>query len=237
MVAILKTVGAALDGDVTKGLLALGHQIVAVPLEELSKRITQETELVLLDMGCDETQAIEVCRRVREKTRAPIIAVTGETSDMFVVLALRAGADDCVNGDCSVHELAARIEAVTRRGLLKTVANECRALALGGVHVDPTTRSVHVNGSKVALTNKEFELIRRLVCNSPRIVSREDLIECVWGDTWAPRSRTLDTHINNLRVKLGPTVCIKTVRGIGFRLETEVVGSPNDEESPPPPAE
>ncbi|MBC7270170.1 MAG: response regulator transcription factor, partial [Streptomyces sp.] len=132
------------------------------------------------------------------------------------VLALKAGADDCVAKSWGSRELVARIEAVLRRNRFPSTVSQ--TISLRPLHIDRRTREVRVRDRLVDVTSKEFELLCTLAANPQTVVSRKELMARVWGSDWSGASRTIDTHVSSLRAKLGSSGWIITVRGVGYRM-------------------
>src|SRR5690606_21607431 len=143
------------------------------------------------------------------------------------VRGLRAGADDYIVKPFGIPELLARIDAVLRRTrLARALSQPDEPLVLGPMRICAGTREVFVENEPVTLTRKEFELLLLLARRAPNVVSRDVILDQIWGATWESSSRTLDTHIAALRHKLGPAVVIRTIHGVGYRLlaDPEPVG-------------
>src|SRR5262247_2647802 len=181
-------------------------------------------DLVLLDLMLPGMSGLEVCRRLRqEPTTAtlPILMLTAKADEVDRVVGLEMGADDYVVKPFSPKELIARIRAVLRRA---RPAAEARVLRAGAVTIDPMRHQVDVAGTAVELTPKEFDLLRALVEAAGRVLSREQLLERVWGYTRGGdiESRTVDVHVRRLRAKLGDTGRrIATLKGVGYRFEDD----------------
>ena len=175
--------------------------------------------LILLDLNLPHMSGFEMCRRLRAESttsRVPILILTARTDESDKVLGLNLGADDYITKPFSMRELVARVNAVLRRAEGKEVD---RPIYDNGVLViDPSTFSVRYEGREVRLTRKEFALLSELARNQGRVLTREVLLDRVWGLTYYGDSRTLDVHIRRLRQKLGDSSLIETVTGIGYRL-------------------
>jgi two-component system, OmpR family, response regulator RegX3 len=178
-------------------------------------------ELVLLDVMLPDGDGREVLRDIRAISRVPVVMLTarGEESDKIVGLEL--GADDYVTKPFSAKELVARMRAVLRRTAASPPA-QGSSLELGGVAMNLDTRTVTLNGAALDLTLKEFELLRMLMEQAGRVITREDLIDEVWDTNWFGPTKTLDVHVSSLRKKLGDDTAapryIHTARGVGFRF-------------------
>ena len=175
-------------------------------------------ELVLLDMGLPDQDGLDLCRELRQSVDVPIIAVTARRDEASVVAALRAGVDDYVTKPYRLAELMARIEAVLRRAGHQP-PDPVHEVA--GLELDPGTRKVHVDGTEVSLTRKEFDLLWMLVQAKGDAVSREALMASIWDTRWVGASRTLDVHVSALRSKLGRPRLVETVRGVGYRIAAD----------------
>ena len=174
--------------------------------------------LVILDVGLPDFDGLEVCRRLRAHSSIPIIFLTARDSEVDRVLGLELGADDYITKPFSPAELVARVKAVLRRvdGVGGITADVLQA---GEVIVDIARREVRVRDTVVAFTTKEFELLHFLVERPGRALSRQQLLDGVWGYDWFGDARTVDVHIAQIRKKIDTAVEIATVRGVGYRLE------------------
>jgi two-component system, OmpR family, phosphate regulon response regulator PhoB len=179
-------------------------------------------DLVVLDLMLPGMDGLEVCRRLRAGSTVPsIIMLTAKADEVDRVVGLELGADDYVVKPFSPKELVARVRAVLRRG---RPAEAARVLAGGGVALDLARHQVTVAGVPVALTPKEFELLHTLMESAGRVLSREHLLNRVWGYARADEieSRTVDVHVRRLRAKLGEAGArITTVKTVGYRFESD----------------
>jgi DNA-binding response OmpR family regulator len=169
-------------------------------------------KLVVLDIGLPGIDGLEVCRRIAG--RVPVVMLTARDEVADRVAGLELGADDYISKPFSPRELTARIKAVLRRGA-RTDADD--VLSLGPVTVSVAAREVHVDGSELELTQREFELLEYLVRNAGRVVGRDELLEAVWGFVSPGQTRTVEVHVAQLRRKLGHPELIRTVRGVGYK--------------------
>ncbi|HZS29830.1 MAG TPA: response regulator transcription factor [Gaiellaceae bacterium] len=174
------------------------------------------SDLVLLDLRLPDLDGFDVCRRLRERSRVPIIVVTARGEEADRVVGLELGADDYVVKPYGLRELIARIRAVSRRAAAAGTNGE--PLRVGGLEVDERARQVSLDGRRLELTPKEFELLAALARDPGAAVSRQRLLADVWQTTWYGSAKTIDVHIAALRKKLGDPQWIETVRGVGFRL-------------------
>ncbi|MFI6532657.1 response regulator transcription factor [Nonomuraea sp. NPDC050547] len=177
-------------------------------------------DVVLVDLGLPDGDGLDVIRKLRDRPETAVIAVTARSEEHERVRGLRAGADDYIVKPFGVPELLARIDAVLRRTrVARSLSHPDEPLVLGPLRIVLGTREVSVDGVPMALTRKEFELLLLLARRAPNVVSRETILDQVWGAVWEASSRTLDTHIAAVRHKLGPAVPIRTVHGVGYRIQ------------------
>ncbi len=179
------------------------------------------SDVVLVDLGLPDGDGLDVIRRLRDHPETAVIVVTARSEEHERVRGLRAGADDYIVKPFGVPELLARIDAVLRRTrAARAVRHPDQPLVVGSMRIGVGTREVTVDGTPVALTRKEFELLLLLARRAPNVVTRDVILDQIWGATWESSSRTLDTHIAALRHKLGPGTFIRTIHGVGYRLLT-----------------
>ena len=176
-------------------------------------------ELVLLDIMLPEEDGLQILKKLRaapETRRLPVILLTAKNSEFDRVIGLDNGADDFISKPFSMLELIARIRAVLRRS---QPAQSVREYRLGPLYVSPEQHIVRVDSQDVTLTNKEFELLCLLLDNQGLVLTRQVLMDRVWGFEAERENRTLDVHIRTLRVKLGAAgSLIETIRGVGYKL-------------------
>jgi DNA-binding response OmpR family regulator len=172
-------------------------------------------DLVLLDLRLPDIDGYAVARELRARSAVPIIMVTAKGEEVDRVLGLELGADDYIVKPFSFRELLARIRAVLRR---TGAQPETTRLTIGALEVDVRTRRVTVAGDEIALTPKEFDLLAVLAGDPDAVVSRQRILQEVWGARWYGHSKTIDVHVASLRRKLGDPAWIEAVRGVGFRL-------------------
>ena len=173
--------------------------------------------LVVLDLGLPDTSGIELLRELRTRADTPVIALTARAEDTQRIASLDAGMDDYMTKPFNPRELTSRVRAILRRAA--GMPGGGRVLEVGNVRVDPAHHEVRVAGGVVALRAKEFELLEAF-CRQPGIVlSRDKLLEDVWGFAFPGETRTVDVHVKQLRDKLaGADAKIETVWGVGYKL-------------------
>lgn len=182
-------------------------------------------DIVLLDLMLPGMSGTEVCKQLRLKSSVPVIMVTARDSEIDKVVGLEIGADDYVTKPYSARELIARIRAVLRRGAEPFEEDEAAEIVLscGPVVMDVERHVVTVDKHPVTMPLKEFELLEYLLRNAGRVLTRQQLIERVWGADYVGDTKTLDVHVKRLRAKLeddpGKPVHLITVRGLGYKLE------------------
>ena len=205
-------------GRLVHGYLeSAGHRVVWVRSGEdaLAELDRHRVGIVVLDIGLPGMDGFDVCRRIRARSTVPIVMLTARDEEADRVAGLELGADDYVPKPFSPRELAARIKAVLRR--TEGVESPAR-LRLGDLEVDRDAREVSLAERPVELTGKEFDLLAFLVEHAGIVFSREQLLDRVWGMSFAGGTRTVDVHVAQLRRKLGRPELIRTVRGAGYKV-------------------
>ncbi len=191
-------------------------------LAGLDKFKSRGADLVLLDLMLPGMQGEDVCKEIRRSSGVPIVMLTARDQELDKVLGLELGADDYVTKPFSTRELVARIKAVLRRSNGNGLRDVDAALEGGGIRLDPERFEVTVRGAPVHLTRKEFEVLELLMDNAGRVITRESLIDQVWGSDYFGDTRTLDVHVKRLRTKCEPDPRnpqhIITVRGLGYKF-------------------
>jgi two-component system response regulator RegX3 len=180
-------------------------------------------DVVLLDLMLPKMSGLDVCRSMRATSNVPIIIVSAKGEEVDMVLMLEMGADDYVTKPYRLRELVARIRAVLRRRQRPDQVEIDEEISLGNIRMDIDARRCFVNGDEIKLRKKEFALLRLLLENPGRVLTREVLIDRVWGSDYVGDTKTLDVHIKRLRTLIedepkNPTH-ITTVRGVGYRFE------------------
>jgi two-component system, OmpR family, response regulator RegX3 len=178
--------------------------------------------LVILDLMLPEISGLDVCRSIRAESDVPIIMVTAKDSEADKVAGLELGADDYVTKPFSVRELVSRVRANLRRSQARPAASTEDTLACGPVTMDVARHEVAVGGERVAFPPKEFELLEAFLRRKGRLLTRDFLIEQVWGADYFGDTKTLDVHVKRVRRKIEPDphhpIFLQTVRGLGYKL-------------------
>ena len=196
----------------------------ATGAEALREARTQPPDLIVLDLMLPEMDGLEVCRRLRadpNTTGLPVIMLTAKADEVDRIVGLELGADDYIVKPFSPKELVARVRAVLRRTRPTATV---RVLRAGMLALDPARHVVEVAGAALVLTPKEFDLLQALMEAGGRVLSREHLLDHVWGYTRAGEieSRTVDVHVRRLRAKLGDEGRrVATIKGVGYRFEAD----------------
>jgi DNA-binding response OmpR family regulator len=183
--------------------------------EAIAELRRHPVRLVVLDIGLPGVDGFEVCRTMRAYSKVPIVMLTARDEEPDRVAGLELGADDYVSKPFSPRELAARIKAILRRAENKDPGE---VLVSGPIELRRDERDVTVDGSAVELTGKEFDLLACFLEHPGIVLSRERLLDLVWGMTYPGGTRTVDVHVAQLRRKIGSPESIRTVRGSGYKL-------------------
>ena len=190
--------------------------------QALAAARAQRPDLIVLDVMLPGIDGIEVCRQIRTWSTVPIIMLTAKTAETDKVVGLEVGADDYVTKPFSGRELAARVKANLRRVQMQVQDAQQERLEAGDVAVDIGSRRVVVRGDEVALSPKEFDLLKILMSHPGRVLGRDFLLNAVWGEDFFGDTRTLDVHIRWLREKIeenpSQPLYIQTVHGVGYRF-------------------
>lgn len=198
-------------------------------VDGLEKAFCNVPDLIILDIMLPGLDGLEVCKRLRmeKKTKkVPIIMLTAKSEEFDKVLGLELGADDYMTKPFSINELIARIRAAIRRtgdtGEESGINEKSAVLRVKDIEIDCDKYEVRKNGVKIALTLKEFELLKMLVESKGKVLTREFLLDNIWGYDYVGETRTVDVHIRYLRKKLndeeGSSQMIETIRGVGYRF-------------------
>ena len=175
-------------------------------------------DLIVLDLMMPELSGYEVCRELRRDSDVPILMLTARGDDVDRIVGLELGADDYLGKPFHPRELTARVKAILRRSGA-TAQRETGSVVVGPLSIDWRRHVVTLDGAELRLRNKEFDLLRQLAEHEGIVLSREQLLETVWGYDYYGETRTVDVHVNQLRRKLTTdAIAIETVRGVGYKL-------------------
>jgi two-component system, OmpR family, alkaline phosphatase synthesis response regulator PhoP len=178
----------------------------------------ERPDLIVLDLMLPDIDGIEVCRRVRRGSDIPILMLTARDEDVDKIIGLEVGADDYLTKPFNPRELVARVKSILRRAVPERREPQERQLKHGLLEIDAGRREVHVDGKEIQLAPKEFDLLWELLDHRGLVLTRDQLLERVWGYTFAGDTRTVDVHVRQLRRKLGEASPIVTVWGVGYKV-------------------
>jgi DNA-binding response OmpR family regulator len=174
--------------------------------------------LIVLDLNLPDGDGVELCRRIRKSSDVPILMLTARDEDVDKIIGLEVGADDYLTKPFNPRELVARVKSILRRAAPERRQIESKQLRHGELVVDAGRREVHVGDQEVQLAPKEFDLLWELLDHRGLVLTRDQLLERVWGYTFAGDTRTVDVHVRQLRRKLGDASPIVTVWGVGYKV-------------------
>ncbi len=206
------------------GLSTEGFEVVSETDGKASLEVfaRERPDLVLLDLMLPGMSGTEVCKQLRSTSAVPIIMLTAKDSEIDKVVGLELGADDYVTKPFSMRELAARVRAVLRRGADWDIPDMGAPLEVRAVRIDPERHEVSVRGELIDLPPKEFALLELLVRNAGRVMTRDLIIDRIWGADYVGDTKTLDVHIKRIRGRIEPDPrnpeLIVTVRGVGYKF-------------------
>lgn len=204
-------------GALVEGLRAHGHAPVRARRGVDLFTRHHDADIVLLDLGLPDMDGLMALRKLRRVADLPVLVLTARGDERSVVRGLRLGADDYLVKPVRLAELLARLEAVHRRAAGRA-APAPDVVRVDGVEIDLAGRRVTAGGRDVPLTTKEFDVLAALARRVGTAVSRQQLLDEVWGDAYLAVSRSLDVHLTQLRAKLGRPGLVTTIRGYGYRL-------------------
>ena len=191
---------------------------VATGADALAQADAERPDLIVLDLMLPDVDGIEVCRRLRKDSDVPILMLTARDEDVDKIIGLEVGADDYMTKPFNPRELVARVKSILRRSGPDRKERESATLQHGDLHIDSGRREVKVGSDEIQLAPKEFDLLWELLDHRGLVLTRDQLLERVWGYTFAGDTRTVDVHVRQLRRKLGEASPIVTVWGVGYKV-------------------
>jgi two-component system alkaline phosphatase synthesis response regulator PhoP len=183
--------------------------------------------LTILDLMLPDIDGIEVCRRIRKTSDVPILMLTARDEDVDKIIGLEVGADDYMTKPFNPRELVARVKSILRRSTPERRQAESAVLRHGDLSIDAGRREVKVGEEEIQLAPKEFDLLWELLDHRGLVLTRDQLLERVWGYTFAGDTRTVDVHVRQLRRKLGDASPIVTVWGVGYKVSPAKNAAPS----------
>jgi DNA-binding response OmpR family regulator len=190
----------------------------ATGTEALSQVSADMPALIVLDLMLPDVDGIEVCRRIRKTSDVPILMLTARDEDVDKIIGLEVGADDYLTKPFNPRELVARVKSILRRATPERRQIESASIRHGDLVVDAGRREVRVTEQEIQLAPKEFDLLWELLDHRGLVLTRDQLLERVWGYTFAGDTRTVDVHVRQIRRKLGDASPIVTVWGVGYKV-------------------
>jgi DNA-binding response OmpR family regulator len=189
--------------------------------EALAQVQAQLPDMIVLDLMLPDIDGIEVCKRIRQRSDVPILMLTARDEDVDKIIGLEVGADDYLTKPFNPRELVARAKAILRRATPERRELESAVLRHGDLTIDAGRREVKVGEEEIQLAPKEFDLLWELLDHRGLVLTRDQLLERVWGYTFAGDTRTVDVHVRQLRRKLGDASPIVTVWGVGYKVSQQ----------------
>jgi DNA-binding response OmpR family regulator len=177
--------------------------------------------LVILDLNLPDGDGVELCRRIRKTSDVPILMLTARDEDIDKIIGLEVGADDYMTKPFNPRELVARVKSILRRAAPERRRTESEELTHGDLTINAGKREVHVGDEEIRLAPKEFDLLWELLDHRGIVLTRDQLLERVWGYTFAGDTRTVDVHVRQIRRKLGDASPIVTVWGVGYKVASD----------------
>ena len=182
--------------------------------------------LIVLDLNLPDGDGVELCRRIRKSSDVPILMLTARDEDVDKIIGLEVGADDYMTKPFNPRELVARVKSVLRRASPERRRSETEELQHGDLVINSGKREVYVGDEEIRLAPKEFDLLWELLDHRGIVLTRDQLLERVWGYTFAGDTRTVDVHVRQIRRKLGDASPIVTVWGVGYKVASDRTPAP-----------
>jgi len=206
---------------ITRAMTELGHAVTSTDrgMSGLASAIDNPPDVVLLDLGLPDVDGLQILAMLRAVSNVPVIIITARDDDADMVRALDSGADDYIVKPFGIEQVDARLRAVLRRSGSSAAEGP---LVVGGLTIDPRTREVTLDSRSIDLSRKEFDLLLCLAQRPREVITKRELLACVWHQNYGGGDRTVDVHLSWLRRKLGETAAspryLHSVRGVGVRL-------------------
>jgi len=211
---------ASISSFISLYLKNSGYEVrsAATGAEAIQQLQAGPVSLILLDLMLPDMDGIDLARRLRQKWDVPILMLTARDEDVDKIIGLEVGADDYMTKPFNPRELVARVKAILRRSAPERREREEKVMRHGSLVIDAGRREVKVGETEVQLAPKEFDLLWELLDHKGLVLTRDQLLERVWGCTFAGDTRTVDVHVRQLRRKLGEASPIVTVWGVGYKV-------------------
>src|SRR5215468_1640283 len=205
-----------------------GYAVKAVAngTDALAQVEAEQPALIVLDLMLPDMDGIEVCRRIRQRRDVPILMLTARDEDIDKIIGLEVGADDYMTKPFNPRELVARVKSILRRSTPERRSTETDEPHHGELTINAGKREVHVGDEEIRLAPKEFDLLWELLDHRGIVLTRDQLLERVWGYTFAGDTRTVDVHVRQIRRKLGDASPIVTVWGVGYKVASDRSAAP-----------
>jgi DNA-binding response OmpR family regulator len=203
-----------------------GVRAVTTGAGALNAVASEMPSLIILDLNLPDMDGIEICRRIRKTSDVPILMLTARDEDVDKIIGLEVGADDYLTKPFNPRELVARVKSVLRRSSSDRRRDEGEELRHGDLVINAGRREVMVGETEIQLAPKEFDLLWELLDHRGLVLTRDQLLERVWGYTFAGDTRTVDVHVRQVRRKLGDASPIVTVWGVGYKVSAERHSAP-----------
>jgi len=214
---------ASISSFVSMYLRNAGYTVrtAATGADALAQVASEAPDLIVLDLMLPDIDGVEICRRIRQRSELPILMLTARDEDVDKIIGLEVGADDYLTKPFNPRELVARVKSILRRAAPQRQKPESREIAHGDLVVNSGSREVRVGEEEIQLAPKEFDLLWELLDHRGLVLTRDQLLERVWGYTFAGDTRTVDVHVRQVRRKLGEASPIVTVWGVGYKVPPE----------------
>jgi DNA-binding response OmpR family regulator len=211
---------ASIASFVAAYLKNAGYQVQTTASGNEALRLVdaEKPALVVLDLMLPDIDGVEVCKRIRQRGELPVLMLTARDEDVDKIIGLEVGADDYLTKPFNPRELVARVRAILRRAAPGRAERESAVLRHGELTIDAGRRECRVGDTEIQLAPKEFDLLWELLDHRGLVLTRDQLLERVWGYTFAGDTRTVDVHVRQLRRKLGDASPIVTVWGVGYKV-------------------